>query len=1288
MKKFLCFLLFALCLTVAANAQPFATYDFESGTISTAFTNDGTYPWIVIDTTDESGNTIHCIRSGNRGVSSSTSAIEITQTFAADGYITFDALIMGEGSEAYDYDNGRFYIDGELQFWISKSDGWKHKAFSVSAGFHTFKWEYKKDFSYNNPGDAFFVDNIVFGVGELCETPVYLKAKQNGLQSVEVSWQSYSSSFNLRYRLVGTTSWSTVLGSIPANTCIITLPAAGSYEVQVAATCDADNWTTATFNIQEISSNATWYGYAAYIENDEGEYADEYQYFIRFSMQNPETIDQATPNTVTNTYAACYANDGYVWCITTGGNLCRATVNNTDHTIGTFETVVAGFEPDNSISMSYNPVDGKIYYIPNNIHTTTIKSFDPADPANTVSDNITLATVAIVFAINRAGEAYYIDYPTGNLYRIDLSNGTATTVGNTGHNTNYVQSMAFDMNTGELFWAQYYSSDDNRLYLVNTVTAETVPIGHIGGRSDAEITGLFMVWDDEDACTIPYQLNVSEVTTTTASVSWTEKGETTSWVVAYKADGATDFTEITVNTTTYTLIGLTPETSYFVKVRPVCEDGSFKWSSVTFTTHGLCDDPSNVMVNSGATTATLTWTGYQEEYNVRYRTKSDTILFEDFEDGLPSDWTTIDHDGDGNDWIYTTSSYSHSGDGIMYSESYAGGISLTPDNWLITPQIELGNIVKVWLKGLDLSYAAEHFAIYLSTMGNNYDDFTITLLPETITSGEYVEYTADLSAYTGQQGYIAIRHFNVTDQYILNLDDFGVYNEEPWTTITATGNTAELTGLDPETTYEVQVQGICESDATSTAPTTTEWTEPVGFTTTEAPNDPEPIDPEPVVPVSCGVATDCDGHAYPTVNLGNVCWMAKNLAAQSCVTAGNFYAYVNDQFPDEDANVEAYGLLYDEDAAMQGNGAKAAATGICPEGYTLPTTEQFEYLKANYTVNELRNSTGWVASAGTNGTGFSWDGAGFRNGASETFEHMLLEGYLWAVDMTSGTPQPAMYKMMYYCNEIVRVYDFDGISASIRCVKAPFKCGVSTVKDHENNEYGTVEIGDQCWTKENMRCETSPSTGTNIVNNTTNERTYTGKMAKWYNNNKDAALAAGYGLLYNWNAAMDVYTGATEMEIDDDYTHAQMVTLPTGHVRGICPEGWHIPSDDEWTALTDYVSSAQDDEGNYMYCDPSDVNTIAKALASETGWTPSSGECYPGDQSTKSNNASGFGAVPTGNFGSMFRDAGNDTGFWSATQNYSYSTYYRYLFHNHANVYSFYIPKDCGYPVRCLRDSE
>ena len=239
--------------------------------------------------------------------------------------------------------------------------------------------------------------------------------------------------------------------------------------------------------------------------------------------------------------------------------------------------------------------------------------------------------------------------------------------------------------------------------------------------------------------------------------------------------------------------------------------------------------------------------------------------------------------------------------------------------------------------------------------------------------------------------------------------------------------------------------------------------------------------------------------------------------------------------------------------------------------------------------------------------------------------------------------------------------------------------GAATVTDHEGNVYNTVKIGDQCWTKENLRTTTSPSTGTYLIPPAGTGSTYTGKQARWYNNDSATYAPMNYGLLYNWNAAVDTFnTAYGETSVNTSYSNAVWVTF-TGYRRGICPAGWHLPSDAEWTTLTDYVGA------NYA-CGGSS-NSNAKALASETGWNSYGGGCYPGDQSVTANNASGFSAVPAGYcYGSSFYAAGVDAFFWSATQYYSNGAYNRYLANNHADVIRNGYDKDNGYSVRCLRD--
>ena len=245
--------------------------------------------------------------------------------------------------------------------------------------------------------------------------------------------------------------------------------------------------------------------------------------------------------------------------------------------------------------------------------------------------------------------------------------------------------------------------------------------------------------------------------------------------------------------------------------------------------------------------------------------------------------------------------------------------------------------------------------------------------------------------------------------------------------------------------------------------------------------------------------------------------------------------------------------------------------------------------------------------------------------------------------------------------------------------------GVPTVTDHEGNVYNTIKIGNQCWMKENLRTTTSPSTGTYLIPASGTNYTFTGKQAFWYNNDSVTYAPLNYGLLYNWNAAMDTFnTAYEETSVSTDNNNAVSVTF-SGHRRGICPVGWHLPSDEEWTDLTSYVSCVP-----AFQCGGSSSN-IAKALVSETGWNSYSysGECEPGNQSITANNATGFSAVPAGSCGgSSFGNAGDFANFWSATQlaNYPDYAYYRYMRDIDATVTRGYVSKRYGYSVRCLRD--
>lgn len=182
--------------------------------------------------------------------------------------------------------------------------------------------------------------------------------------------------------------------------------------------------------------------------------------------------------------------------------------------------------------------------------------------------------------------------------------------------------------------------------------------------------------------------------------------------------------------------------------------------------------------------STLTFTG------IRNRNRG--VMNWDFEDDGMSGWTALDVDGDEHNWMRSTvlmSGYDitpHSGEDMLSSESFFQDsyLPLNPDNWLVSPEVPLGGTFTMWACAQDADYLAEHFGILVSTTSNT-DTASFTMLNEwtielTRDESPWVSYSVDLSAYAGQTGYIAVRHFNCTDQYYLNVDDFSLtYDDVP-----------------------------------------------------------------------------------------------------------------------------------------------------------------------------------------------------------------------------------------------------------------------------------------------------------------------------------------------------------------------------------------------------------------------------------------------------------------------------------------------------------------------------
>ena len=230
--------------------------------------------------------------------------------------------------------------------------------------------------------------------------------------------------------------------------------------------------------------------------------------------------------------------------------------------------------------------------------------------------------------------------------------------------------------------------------------------------------------------------------------------------------------------------------------------------------------------------------------------------------------------------------------------------------------------------------------------------------------------------------------------------------------------------------------------------------------------------------------------------------------------------------------------------------------------------------------------------------------------------------------------------------------------------------GAVTVSDHESNAYNTVRIGTQCWTKENMRCTTSPNGYLAFGGTDTSDYNIISSYAAYYYDFTLSPIPFDVrGLLYNWAGALDT-------------TSIDSINESFSGRRGICPAGWHVPSMDEWNLLTNYLGSLSE-----FQCGALDHGYIAKSLASQNYWESATSPCSPG-YDTASNNATGFSAVPVGAhlYQSQFVWSGMNACFWASS---CYSNvkpdnlfvYNRYPFCGRPDP-----TKDEGLSVRCLRD--
>jgi uncharacterized protein (TIGR02145 family) len=243
------------------------------------------------------------------------------------------------------------------------------------------------------------------------------------------------------------------------------------------------------------------------------------------------------------------------------------------------------------------------------------------------------------------------------------------------------------------------------------------------------------------------------------------------------------------------------------------------------------------------------------------------------------------------------------------------------------------------------------------------------------------------------------------------------------------------------------------------------------------------------------------------------------------------------------------------------------------------------------------------------------------------------------------SPSTTYFARSYAKNSQGVVVYGNEVSFSTGTPAPSFLCGTSTVSDVDGNNYNTVQIGNQCWTQSNLKVskyrngDTIP-TG---LNNSLWASTTVGAYAIY---NSDPVNDGLYGKLYNHYAVMDA--------------------------RGLCPTGWHIPTDGEWNILVKYLDADADTVCNNCW----QSAFAGVALKSTSGWAFGNGY-----------NSSGFTALPGG-----LRDEGGgfnvlgDYGFWWSSSSSWSNAWRRTLTYSIGAIYRNDSFRNYGVSVRCLRD--
>jgi len=429
-------------------------------------------------------------------------------------------------------------------------------------------------------------------------------------------------------------------------------------------------------------------------------------------------------------------------------------------------------------------------------------------------------------------------------------------------------------------------------------------------------------------------------------------------------------------------------------------------------------------------------------------------------------------------------------------------------------------------------------------------------------------------------------------------------------------------------------------------------------------------------PPADSIQRNCVNVILSSVVIGTQTWTTKNLdvetyrngdvipqvqdaTAWSNLTSGAWCYYENNT-----AIGSNYGKLYNWYAVND-------PRGLAPNGYLIPSDAEWtiltDYLGGEAVAGtKMKSNIGWN---GNNSSGFAGLPGGYRK-YDGGFNDIYANGYWWS--SSESSPNVAWLRYLNYNDgSVLRSNGFKSYGFSVRCLReetstctfvysswsacsnniqtrtyasSPSGCSGTPPADSIQRICNSViltsvQIGNQIWTQKNLDVTTYRNGDVipQVQDASTWSNLTTGAWCYYQNNTANGTI---YGKLYNWYAVNDP--------------------------RGLAPNGYHIPSDAEWTILTDYLGGA----------------SIAGGKMKEAG---TSHWLSPNAYAT---NLSGFRGLPGGfrNVNGNFNSIGANGYWWSSSETTTEKAWYRSLSSNNGNVSSYNDLKLYGFSVRCLED--